>query len=108
MQVELIQPAVKGTLNVLGSCAKAKSVKRVVLTSSIATMAYKKHTQTTNVVVDETWFSDPVFAEEIKVNFYLFKSFVESHSLAFLRDSFYSNFDIFFFSEKNILNLCLF
>lgn len=34
-QKELIEPAVKGTLNVLSSVAKAKSVKRVVLTSSI-------------------------------------------------------------------------
>lgn len=34
-QKELVDPAVKGTLNVLSSVAKAKSVKRVVLTSSI-------------------------------------------------------------------------
>ncbi|KAL1555262.1 phenylacetaldehyde reductase-like [Salvia divinorum] len=55
-QVELIEPAVKGTLNVLGSCRKAHSVKRVVLTSSMATVAFKKPTQTSNLLVDELPF----------------------------------------------------
>ena len=35
-QRELVDPAVKGTLNVLKAAAKAASVKRVVLTSSFA------------------------------------------------------------------------
>ena len=35
-QKDLVDPAVKGTLNVLEACAKAPSVKRVVLTSSMA------------------------------------------------------------------------
>ncbi|KAM1251504.1 hypothetical protein ACFX13_040458 [Malus domestica] len=37
-QAEIVEPAVKGTLNVLKSCAKFPSVKRVVLTSSIASV----------------------------------------------------------------------
>lgn len=68
MQVELIEPAVKGTLNVLGSCRKAQSVKRVVLTSSMATVAFKKPSQNSNLLIDETCFSDPVFAQEMKVS----------------------------------------
>eukprot|EP00884_Botryococcus_braunii_P009182 jgi/Botrbrau1/18265/Bobra.0840s0001.1 len=36
---ELVEPAVKGTLNVLGSVAKSQSIKRVVLTSSIVAVA---------------------------------------------------------------------
>ena len=35
-QRDLVDPAVKGTLNVLHACAKSGTVKRVVLTSSIA------------------------------------------------------------------------
>ncbi|KAJ4971144.1 hypothetical protein NE237_004243 [Protea cynaroides] len=64
-QVELIDPAVKGTLNVLGSCAKVPSVKRVVLTSSVAAVLYSRKPRTPDVVVDETWFSDPKFCKEI-------------------------------------------
>jgi len=35
-QLDLVDPALKGTLNVLQACAKAGSVKKVVLTSSVA------------------------------------------------------------------------
>ena len=66
-QAELIDPAVKGTLNVLGSCAKASSVKRVVVTSSIAAVAYNRNPRTPDVVVDETWFTDPDFCKGLQV-----------------------------------------
>lgn len=66
-QAELIDPAVKGTLNVLNSCSKASSVKRVVVTSSIAAVAYNGKPRTPEVVVDETWFSNPDFCKEMKV-----------------------------------------
>ncbi|KAI3461117.1 hypothetical protein Pfo_017780 [Paulownia fortunei] len=49
-QAELIDPALKGTLNVLGSCAKTPSIKRVVLTSSIAAVAYDGKPRTPQVV----------------------------------------------------------
>ncbi|XVE90418.1 hypothetical protein DITRI_Ditri20bG0076400 [Diplodiscus trichospermus] len=39
-QAELIDPAVKGTLNVLGSCAKVPSIKRVIITSSLAAVMF--------------------------------------------------------------------
>jgi hypothetical protein len=67
IQVELLDPAVKGTLNVLGSCAKHPSIRRVVLTSSVAAVAYNGKPRTPDVVVDETWFSDPILCRESKV-----------------------------------------
>lgn len=68
IQAELIDPAVKGTLNVLSSCSKASSVKRVVVTSSVAAVAYSGKPRTPEVVVDETWFSNPDFCKEMKVH----------------------------------------
>ncbi|KAG6759640.1 hypothetical protein POTOM_036124 [Populus tomentosa] len=40
----LIDPCIKGTLNVLNSCSKASSVKRVVFTSSSSTVRYRDDT----------------------------------------------------------------
>ena len=63
----MLDPAVKGTLNVLGSCAKHPSIKRVVLTSSTAAVVFNGKPRTPDVVVDETWFSDPELCRESKV-----------------------------------------
>lgn len=66
-QAELVDPAVKGTLNVLRSCAKVPSIKRVIITSSFASLPYNGKTLAPDVVVDETWFSDPAVCAERKV-----------------------------------------
>ncbi|KAL5537692.1 hypothetical protein UlMin_045215, partial [Ulmus minor] len=52
-QVELIDPALKGTLNVLESCAKVPSLKRVVVPSSMATVVFNGKPLTPEVVVDD-------------------------------------------------------
>ncbi|KAJ4826232.1 hypothetical protein Tsubulata_032288 [Turnera subulata] len=69
-QDELVEPAVKGTLNVLRSCAKSPSVKRVVLTASMASVSENGKPLTPDVVVDETWFSDPAYCESNKACFW--------------------------------------
>lgn len=66
-QAELIEPALKGTLNVLASCAKAPSVKKVVLTSSVASVYFNGKPLSPEVVVDETWWSDPEYCKEKQV-----------------------------------------
>jgi len=67
-QAELIDPALNGTLNVLQSCAKSPSLKRVVLTSSAATVVYNEKPRTPDVVVDETWFTDADFCAKLNVS----------------------------------------
>ncbi|XP_024929679.3 phenylacetaldehyde reductase isoform X2 [Ziziphus jujuba] len=86
-QAQLIDPAVKGTLNVLRSCAKTPSVKRVILTSSIASVSFNGKPLTPDVVVDETWFSDPAFCEELKLWYMLSKTLAEEAAWKFAKEN---------------------
>ncbi|KAL3832964.1 hypothetical protein ACJIZ3_007700 [Penstemon smallii] len=65
-QAELMEPAIKGTLNVLESCKKvsSSSIKRVVITSSTAAVMTNRNPTGPGVIIDETWFSDPEFCQE--------------------------------------------
>ncbi len=63
----------KGTLNVLKSCAKSTSVKRVVLTSSNAAVSFNTRPKNPEVVVDETWFSNLDLCRESKVSTFTLK-----------------------------------
>ncbi|CAN0901780.1 Phenylacetaldehyde reductase [Linum grandiflorum] len=85
-QLELIDPALKGTLNVLNSCAKTPSIKRVVLTSSIAAVAYNGKPRTPDVVVDETWFSNPDFCRESKLWYVVSKTLAEDAAWKFAKE----------------------
>ncbi|XP_023745936.1 phenylacetaldehyde reductase [Lactuca sativa] len=84
---ELIEPALKGTLNVLGSCSKASSVKRVVVTSSLAAVAFNARPKTPEVVIDETWFSDPKFCKEMKLWYVLSKTLAEEAAWKFAEEN---------------------
>lgn len=53
----MIKPAVQGALNVLKSCVKSKSVKRVIYTSSAAAVSINKLSET-GVVLDENDWTD--------------------------------------------------
>ncbi|KZV40830.1 cinnamoyl-CoA reductase 1-like [Dorcoceras hygrometricum] len=86
-QVELIEPAVKGTLNVLKACSKEPSVRRVVVTSSIVAVMFNRRPQGPDAVVDETWFSDPVFCEEIKAWYCLSKTLAEEAAWKFSQEN---------------------
>ncbi|KAK4858068.1 hypothetical protein QYF36_010519 [Acer negundo] len=57
---DMIKPAIKGVLNVLKACVKAKSVKRVILTSSAAAVSINT-LKGTGLVMDEKNWSDVEF-----------------------------------------------
>ncbi|KAJ1685968.1 hypothetical protein LUZ63_017358 [Rhynchospora breviuscula] len=86
-QAELIDPAVNGTLNVLGSCAKYSSIKRVVVTSSMAAAVYNRKPKNPDVVVDETWFSSPEVCEQSKSWYALSKTLAEEAAWKFAKEN---------------------
>lgn len=85
-QVELLDPAVKGTLNVLNSCVKFPSIKRVVLTSSMAAVLNTGKPRTPDVVVDETWFSDPEVCKQSELWYPLSKTLAEDAAWKFAKE----------------------
>jgi len=77
-QKELVDPAVKGTLNVLESCQRSSTVKKVVLTSSVAAITdepMKGHVYTeadwnrTSSLTRNPYYYSKVLAEEAAWNF---------------------------------------
>ncbi|OIW05591.1 hypothetical protein TanjilG_23377 [Lupinus angustifolius] len=87
-QAELIDPALKGTLNVLNSCVKSTSLERVVLTSSIAAVVYNGRPLTPQVVVDETWFTDPdLRVESVWSPYTLSKTLAENAAWKFVKEN---------------------
>lgn len=76
-QVELIEPAVKGTLNVLEACVEAK-VKRVIVVSS-GTAVFMNPSWPQDKVKAEFCWSDKDFQKKLNViNYNLQIQFVKS------------------------------
>lgn len=67
LQANLIDPCIKGTVNVLKSCAKANSVKRVVLTSSCSAIRYRDD-MTQASPLNESHWSDPEYCKRYNVS----------------------------------------
>ncbi|KAJ4751708.1 Phenylacetaldehyde reductase [Rhynchospora pubera] len=86
-QSELIEPAVEGTLNVLKSCAKASTVKRVVVTSSLASAMFTGKPLSPDVVIDETWFSNPDYCMKNKLWYVLSKTLAEEAAWKFSKEN---------------------
>ncbi|PKA63513.1 Tetraketide alpha-pyrone reductase 2 [Apostasia shenzhenica] len=63
IQENLIDPAIKGTMNVLKSCSKASSVKRVVLTSSCSAIRYR-YDSTSISSLNESHWSDIIYCKK--------------------------------------------
>lgn len=61
----MIKPAIQGVINVLKSCLKSKSVKRVIYTSSAAAVSINNDSGTGRVMNEENW-TDIEFLREKK------------------------------------------
>ncbi|PIA39719.1 hypothetical protein AQUCO_02600283v1 [Aquilegia coerulea] len=61
IQATLIDPCIKGTINVLRACSKAKTVKRVVLTSSCSSIRYRDNVQISPL--NESHWSDTEYCK---------------------------------------------
>ncbi|KNA11912.1 hypothetical protein SOVF_130840 isoform A [Spinacia oleracea] len=87
-QADVLDPAVNGTLSVLASCKKFPTVRRVILTSSTATSMFTSRTLAPDVVVDETWFSDPELCKGSDMMYYvLSKVLAEEAAWKFVKEN---------------------
>ena len=69
-QGEIVEPAVQGTLNVLRSCKKNPSLRRVVLTSSSSTVRIREDIDP-RVPLDESSWSSTELCERFQVRMYI-------------------------------------
>lgn len=67
LQAEILKPAIDGTLNVLRSCKKNPSLKRVVLTSSSSTARVRGDIDP-NIPLDESSWSSVELCKSFEVN----------------------------------------
>ncbi|KAG5542633.1 hypothetical protein RHGRI_022225 [Rhododendron griersonianum] len=92
--VEQVEPAIKGTRNVLNACLKAK-VKKVVVVSSVAAVLLNP-CWPKDQPMDENCWSDTEFCKSTKIWYALGKTIAESEALEFATRN-----------ELNIVTICL-
>ncbi|KAE8693762.1 Tetraketide alpha-pyrone reductase 2 [Hibiscus syriacus] len=88
IQANLIDPCVKGTLNVLISCSKAGSVKRVVLTSSCSSIRYRFDVQKQQITsLDESHWSEPEYCKRYNLFYAYAKTVAEKEAWRAAKDT---------------------
>jgi len=73
VQNEMIKPTIQGVLNIMKACLKAKTVRRLVFTSSAGTTNITEHQKP---IIDETCWTDVEFCRRLNMtgwvsNFFL-------------------------------------
>lgn len=88
-QKDVIDPAVEGTLNVLRSCAKCPSIKRIVHASSAAAIRFSRE-EIPGKVYDESCWTDVDFCLETKIPgwpYFVGKTLGEKAAIQFAQDN---------------------
>ncbi|CAD5177765.1 unnamed protein product [Musa acuminata subsp. malaccensis] len=79
VQQALIDPAIQGTKNVLKSCSKASSVRRVVLTSSCSSIRYRYDVTLVSPLNESHW-SDPEYCKRYNLWYAYAKTLAEKEA----------------------------
>ncbi|XP_020080257.1 tetraketide alpha-pyrone reductase 1 [Ananas comosus] len=85
-KVEILDPAITGTLNLLRSCKKNPFLKRVVLTSSSSTVRTRDDIDP-NLPLDETSWSSVELCEKLQLWYALAKMLAEKAAWEFAREN---------------------
>ncbi|GMP64473.1 hypothetical protein CsSME_00025736 [Camellia sinensis var. sinensis] len=83
---EILIPAIEGTLNILSSCKKNPSLKRVILTSSSSTVRARDDFDP-NVPLDESSWSSVELCERLQIWYALSKTLAERTAWEFCKDN---------------------
>ncbi|KAL6328942.1 hypothetical protein AAG906_007232 [Vitis piasezkii] len=92
-QLEVVEPAVVGTRNIIKACEMAK-VKKLVVVSSLAAVVLNPKWPKDRPKDEECW-SDPEFCKTIEYPYFLSKTLAESEALEYAKTS-----------EFNIVTVC--
>jgi nucleoside-diphosphate-sugar epimerase len=84
-EVEVINPAIKGTLNVLKACSVSK-VKRVIMTSSVGAVLLDPK-RPRDKFVDESCWSDPEYCRATQNWYYMSKTVAEQDAWHYSEES---------------------
>lgn len=82
----LIDPCIKGTLNVLGSCKRSSSVKRAVLTSSCSAIRYRDDVQQVSPLNESHW-SDTEYCKRYNLWYAYAKTIAEKEAWRIAEES---------------------
>ncbi|KAL3501709.1 hypothetical protein ACH5RR_036158 [Cinchona calisaya] len=86
VKANLIDPCIKGTLNVLSSCKTASSIKRVVLTSSCSAIRYRDDAQQVSPLNESHW-SDTEYCKRYNLWYAYAKTIAEQEAWKVAKES---------------------